>query len=118
MAVTAGAQDTPAHRAQALEQQGQWSQAETAWREAIQQKPADGTAYAHLGLALAHQSEYAEAVTAYRKALALKANLPGIDLDLGLALFKQEKLLDAIGPLKAAVAKTPQNVQAQVLLGM
>jgi len=71
-----------------------------------------------LGLALAHQSEYAEAVTAYRKALALKANLPGIDLDLGLALFKQEKLLDAIGPLKAAVAKTPQNVQAQVLLGM
>lgn len=117
-AMIAGAQVTPTSKALALEQQGQWKQAEAAWREVIQGSPADGAAQAHLGLVLSREEEYAQAAAAYRRALALKANLPGVELNLGLALFKQEKLDEAIGPLKAAVAQSPDNMQAQLLLGM
>ena len=101
-----------------FERQGQWQQAEQAWRDTIQRNPQDGQAYAHLGLVLAHQNNYEQAVTAYRKAIALKTKLPGLQLDLGLALFKQEKLRDAISPLKIAVAEDPANMQAKILLSM
>lgn len=113
-AMFVNAQDAPTQKALALEQQAQWKQAEAAWREVIQQSPADGAAYAHLGLVLSHEEDYAQAAAAYRQALALKSNLSGVELNLALALFKQGKLDEAIAPLKSAVAKSPDNLQAQL----
>lgn len=114
----ATAQETLQQKALAFEQQGQWQQAEAAWREVIEQNPSDGAAHAHLGFVLSREEDYPQAAAEYRKALDLKANLPGIELNLGLALFKQQKLDQAIDPLKAVVKESPDNMQAHLLLGM
>ena len=53
----------------AYEQQGQFTEAEAAWRAVLKAHPADAEAYAHLGLLEARQEHYKEAVPLYRKAL-------------------------------------------------
>jgi tetratricopeptide (TPR) repeat protein len=117
-AASALAQTSASERALALEQQGQWKDAETAWRQVLAANPRDAEACGHLGLVLAREQDYPAAVDAYRKALALDPKMQGLQLDLGLALFKQGKLKEAIAPLKAALAAAPGNPQPRILLGM
>lgn len=108
---------TPAN-ASALEQQGKFGEAATAWRSITRQTPGDARAFASLGLDLSKQGEYEQAALAYKKALALNPRLPGVQLDLGLAEFKQGKFQAAIGPLKGALASDPKSLQADTLLGL
>ena len=115
---SAGAQSREATEAMALDQQGQFAQAEKAWEAVTAQNPRDAGAFASLGLDRARQGKYAEAVTAYRRALALNPQLPGIQLDLGLAEFKQGHMAAAIPAFKAAAAADPASLQARALLGM
>ena len=87
----------------ALEQQGNASAAETAWRAFLKDHPSDSEAYAHLGFLEARQEHYTEAVTFYRKALALNPAMPGLRLNLGLALFKSGELKEAIQTFKSSL---------------
>jgi tetratricopeptide (TPR) repeat protein len=108
---------TPA-AAQALEQQGNFAEAEKIWRQVTQANPQDAAAFASLGLVLSRQGKFAQAVPAYKKALALNPQLPAIHLNWGLAEFKQQHFAAAIAPLRAALTADPQNLQVLTLLGL
>jgi tetratricopeptide (TPR) repeat protein len=118
-AAQTGAPDSAAaQRALALEQQGQWKDAEAAWRQALAANPRDAAASGHLGIVLAREGDYPGAADAYRRALELDPRMTGLQLNLGLALFKQGKLKEAVAPLKAAVAAAPGDAQPRILLAM
>lgn len=102
----------------AFEQQGKLAEAETTWRQVVQQNPQDAAAFASLGLVLSRQGKYEQAVPAYKKATALNPELPGVHLNWGLAEFKQGHFEAAIAPLSAALNADPQNMQARTLLGL
>ncbi len=106
----------------ALEQQGRFSEAETAWRSIVKAHPSNAEAYAHLGFLEARQEHYKEAIPLYRKALALNPAMPGLRLNLGLALFKAGQLKEAIGIftplLKSLPASSPEALRVTALLGI
>ncbi|MFP5204466.1 MAG: tetratricopeptide repeat protein [Acidobacteriota bacterium] len=108
--------------AMALEQQGNLTQAEVAWREVLKLHPSDAGAYAHLGLLAARRQHYADAIAFYRKALAIRPAMPEVRLDLGLAQFKSGDLKAAaqtFGPLlKSAPPQSPQAMRLNALVGM
>jgi tetratricopeptide (TPR) repeat protein len=89
--------DRARDNAYALEQQGQFADAETAWRAIAVAHPTDAEANAHLGFLEARQEHYRQAIPYYRKALELNPSMPGLRLNLGLSEFKS-------GAMRAAVA--------------
>ena len=98
-----------------LEQQGQNTEAEAAWRAILAAHPSDAESYAQLALLEAHELRYKDAIPHYRKALALNPKLPGVRLNLALALFKDGDLKAAIPELhqllKPAPPNSPPNLQ-------
>jgi tetratricopeptide (TPR) repeat protein len=108
--------------ASALEQQGNYAEAETAWRAVLKAHPADADPFAHLGLLEARQQHYKEAVPLYRKALALNPAMPGVRLNLGLALFKSGALNEAIQAftplLKSEPPSSPEALRVTTLIGL
>lgn len=106
----------------ALEQRGQFEQAEAAWQAIARAHPADPEPYGHLGLLEARQENYKEAIPHYRKALALKPDVPGLRLDLSLALFKSGDLKGAIPEfkilLKSAAPGSTDALRFNTLIGM
>lgn len=121
-AQTAAAAVQQPQEAIALEQQGDTSGAETAWRAWLRIHPSDAVASAHLGFLEARQEHYAEALTLYRKALKLDPAMPGLRLNLGLALFKSGALKDAIdifSPLlKQEAPSSPEALRLVTLVGL
>jgi tetratricopeptide (TPR) repeat protein len=121
-AQTAAAADHERQTALALEQQGQYPEAEAAWRAFLKDHPANPEAYAQLGLLEARQEHYTEAVPLYRKALALNPALPGLRLDLGLSLFKSGELKQAIEIftplLRRQPPSSPEAVRLTTLIGL
>jgi tetratricopeptide (TPR) repeat protein len=114
----ANARDT----AFALEQEGKYAEAESAWHSILKGEPANAEAYAHLGFLEARQGHYKQAVPFYRKALALNSAMPGLRLNLGLALFKSGALKGAIQTfiplLKSEPASSPGAQRVTALLGI
>jgi Tfp pilus assembly protein PilF len=108
--------------ATALEQQGSYAEAETAWRAVLKAHPANSEAYAHLALLEARQQHYAEAVPLYRKAMDLNPSMPGLRLNFGLSLFKSGELKEAILTftplLKSQPASSPEALRLTTLIGM
>lgn len=108
--------------AAALEQQGNFPQAEAAWREVLKTHPSDAEACAHLGYLESQQQHYPEAIAHYRKALALQPAMPGLRLNLGLALFKSGDLHGAIVAftplLKSEPPSSPEALRINSLLGL
>lgn len=106
----------------ALEQQGKFSEAESAWNSIAKAQPGNAEAYAHLGFLEARQEHYREAVPLYRKALALNPDMPGLRLNLGLALFKGGELKQAIQTflslLKSEPAGSPEAQRLTALIGI
>jgi len=125
-AVSGGQAPAPAEdkrqTAIALEQQGNASAAETAWRAFLKDHPSDSEALAHLGFLDAKLENYKDAVTFYRRALALNPAIPGLRLDLGLALFKSGDLKDAIRTfeilLKVQPKASPEALRLTTLIGL
>lgn len=105
-----------------LEQQGQFVQAEAAWRAILKSYPNDPEAYAHLGLLEARQEHYDAAVPLYRKALEIDPSVGAVRLDLGLALFKSGQLKAAIETfsplLKNVPPSSPEAMQLSTLIGV
>ena len=114
--------DDQRQAAVALEQQGQITEAETAWHAVLTAHPDDAEAYAHLGFLEARQEHYKEAIPLYRKALALNPNMPGLRLNLGLSLFKAGELKQAIAIftplLKATPPSSPDAQRLAALIGL
>lgn len=120
--VSAWSQTYTGQEAASLEQQGQTTEAETAWKQLSKAHPADPLPFAHLGLLEARQERYTDAIAFYRKAMALSPDLPGLHLNLGLAYFKdgQYKLaIQTFTPLLKGSAQSAEETQRlTVLLGM
>ena len=106
----------------ALEQQGNISEAENAWRTFLKRHPGSADAYAHLGVLEARQEHYTEAVSMYRRALTIDPAIPGLRLDLGLSLFKSGAFKEAIQTftllLKSTPDSTPEAVRLTTLIGL
>ena len=92
---TASQQQGTRATAIAFEEQGNVTEAETAWREVLSVHPSDAEACAHLGLLEARQEHYKEAIAFYRKAIAANPAMPGVRLNLGLSLFKSGEMKEA-----------------------
>lgn len=105
-----------------LEQEMNFTQAETAWQALARTFPNNPEPYARMALLEARQEHYREAVPLYRKALDLKPDVPGLRLNLALALFKGGQLNEAVPEfetlLKAAPADSPEAQRLNVLVGM
>lgn len=123
-AVSAQSASPPNERdaAFALEQQGKFVEAETAWRSILAAHPNNAEACAHLGFLEARQEHYKQAVPLYRKALALDPSMPGLRLNLGLALFKGGELKEAIqvfqSLLKTEPPSSPESQRLSALIGI
>lgn len=123
-AVSAQSASPPNERdaAFALEQQGKFVEAETAWRSILAAHPNNAEACAHLGFLEARQEHYKQAVPLYRKALALDPSMPGLRLNLGLALFKGGELKEAIqvfqSLLKTEPPSSPESQRLTALIGI
>jgi tetratricopeptide (TPR) repeat protein len=116
---TKPAEESARQSAIALEQQGNDSEAEAAWRALLKMRPVNSEAYAHIGLLEARQQRYKEAVLSYSKALALNPAMPELRLNLGLALFKDGELKQAIqefSPLLGRQLRTSAEGQRLVIL--
>lgn len=105
-----------------LEQQGQFAQAEAAWRAVLKAYPNDPEGYAHLGLLEARQEHYDAAVPLYQKALAMDPGMREVRLDLGLSQFKSGQLKAAIETfsllLKSAPPTSPEAARLTTLIGV
>lgn len=113
---------SPRHNALSLEQQGDFTGAEAAWRAYLKDNPSNPEPYAHLALLEARQEHYHEAIPLYRQALAMNPQVPGLRLNLALALFKSGDLKDSIPEfneaLKMAPAQSADSRRITILLGM
>lgn len=116
------APDQQRQAALALEQQGNNSEAETAWRLYLKAHPSNPEPYAHLGLLEARQEHFKEAVPLYRKALTLGPAVPTLRMNLGLALFKSGELKQAIAEfqllLKGQLPSSAESQRLTILIGM
>jgi len=105
-----------------LEQQGQNTEAEAAWRAVLKSNPGNAEAYAHLGFLESHQEHYPQAVAFYRKALVRDPKMPGLRMNLGLALFKAGELREAIQIFEALGKQQPpsslEKQRLNTLIGM
>jgi tetratricopeptide (TPR) repeat protein len=117
-AQSAASPDSLRQQALALEQQGQFSGAESIWHTLLTQNAKNVEACAHLGLDEARTQNYPEAVRYYRRALALDPNLHGLRLDLALSYFKMGKFTDAIPLLADDLHRHPGDLRLTILLGM
>jgi len=105
-----------------LEQEKNFTEAETAWQALAKTYPENPEPYARIALLEARQEHYREAVPLYRRALDLKPDVPGLRLNLALALFKGGQLKEAVPEFNALLeASTPDSPEAQrlnILVGM
>jgi tetratricopeptide (TPR) repeat protein len=122
LAQEAASADHQRQTAIALEQEGNNTEAEAAWRALLKIQPGISEAYAHLGLLEARQEHYKQAVPLYRKALALDPTMQGLQLNLGLALFKAgelKKALQTFAPLlKSQPPSSPEAQRLRTLTGL
>ena len=106
----------------ALQQQGELSQAQTAWQSILKSHPSDADACANLGVIASQQQHYPEAVRYYRRALLIKPSMPGLEMNLGLALFKAGEMKDAarvfLSLYHRAAPDSPDAQRLRLLIGL
>jgi predicted O-linked N-acetylglucosamine transferase (SPINDLY family) len=96
---------------------GNWQDAETSYRRALERKRDYPDAYYNLGSALRAQDKLEEAAAAYRDALALRPNHAETYLNLGNILQAQGKLEEAAEACQRAIALKPDLAAAHNNLG-
>ena len=101
-----------------LQVRGLFTQAEQAYRRALQQSPANPQYHYYLGVTLHAQSRFAEAQTQFEKALELKSDYAGPRIALGKMLYDVHgKVEGARQLLTEALELAPSAVEAQYVLG-
>lgn len=104
--------------ARKFESNGNWAEAEKAWRTALSLDPNDARAWTNLGVALNRQNKDDEALAAWTRATALDPKLAGPHFNIGLNLVRQGNFDNAIKPLRRALAIEPENDGARRALAV
>ena len=115
--------DTPSHpsvllaKALKLHQSGKLPQAETLYRQILQQHPNHADAWHFLGVAIYQSGRAKDAITLYQRALALKPNYPDAHTNLGNAYLTVGDLAAAIQQYQQAINLKPQDADIYSNLG-
>jgi Flp pilus assembly protein TadD len=104
--------------AQKFEREGNWIEAERAWRAALELAADDARAWTNLGVALNRQEKTAEATEAWKRAISIDPKLPGPYFNLGLTLVRKNDYANAIAPLKQSLSLEPENDGARRALAI
>jgi protein O-GlcNAc transferase len=96
---------------------GNWLDAETCFRKALDCKPDYGEAHYNLGNALQAQNRLEDAASAYRDALKVRPNHAETWLNLSNVLQAQGKLEEALEASQRAIASKPDLAAAHNNLG-
>ncbi|MGB3514431.1 MAG: tetratricopeptide repeat protein [Microcoleaceae cyanobacterium] len=95
-----------------LSEKKQWSEAITAYRQAIQINPNFPWSYYKLGQALTQLQKWEEAITAYRQTIKLNPDFPWSYHNLGDALIELEKWEKAINAYQSFININPDSYWA------
>ena len=109
---------TAFQQARRLQQAGQWSDAERAYKQYVKLHGATPEALANLGAVLVHEEKYEEAISKYRAALKLAPKLTPIRMNLGLAYLKSGNRALALQQFTAYLREDPGNRQVMQLRAM
>jgi tetratricopeptide (TPR) repeat protein len=94
------------------------SDAEAAFRRALEAKPDSAPSHSHLGLALKAQGRLDEALSAMHRALELDPNYAPAHNGLAIVLNEQGESEEAVTALRRAIEITPNYVAAHKNLGL
>ena len=98
---------------------GLFTQAEQAYRQALQQTPANPQYHYYLGVVLHAQSRFAEARAQFEKALELKPDYAGPRIALGKMFYDvHKKVGEARQLLTEALDLAPNAIEARYILGV
>ncbi|HYK20486.1 MAG TPA: tetratricopeptide repeat protein [Pyrinomonadaceae bacterium] len=104
--------------AQKSENEGNWIEAERAWRAVLDLANNDAKAWTNLGVVLNRQNRTGEALEAWKKAISIDPKLPGPYFNTGLALVRKNDYANAINPLRQALLLEPTNDGARRALAI
>ena len=96
-----------------LARKGDYADALTEWRKAVELDPQDGRARYHLAFALDKQGQLDEAVGQYQKAVEFDPNNAAAYSNLAVALTREGKLADGIDAYEKSLALDPNNALAE-----
>ena len=99
-------------------QRGDFSEAESIFRQVTEIDPNNADAYNNLGIALKDQGKLEKAITNYDQAIEIDPNNAVAYYNLGLALRRQGKLEKAIASYEQAIEIDPNNAVAYNNLGI
>ncbi|MBI1177647.1 tetratricopeptide repeat protein [bacterium] len=100
-----------------LLKQDQLTDAENAYRRAVEINPDDEDAHFNLGLALARQKKYEDAAKEYNEALKIYPDYVEVKNNLANTLIELGRTNDAIAQLEEAIQLNPDYVQGLNNLG-
>ncbi|MGC2198047.1 MAG: tetratricopeptide repeat protein [Terriglobales bacterium] len=83
-------------RASAALKAGDYTNAESGFRQVLKSDPRDLGTLGNLGVVYAHTHRYARAIEMYKRALTIAPHEPGVFLNLGLAYLKQDDYAHAL----------------------
>ena len=102
-----------------LQTRGLFARAEQAYRQALQEAPANPQYHYYLGVALHAQSRFDEAQTQFEKALEIKPDYAGPHIALGKMLYDVHGKVDkARRLLNTALQLAPEATEARYILGL
>lgn len=101
----------------ALQAQGNFAEAITAYHKALELQPSDADAQFNLGSALERLEKYQQAEDCYRRVIALEPAMAEAHNNLGTTLQGQGKLSEAAESYRKAIAIAPKFAQAHSNLG-
>ncbi len=101
----------------AMGSRGQFDEAITQYRKALEINPNFAEAYNNLGAALASRGQFDEAIASCRKALAIEPNNADFYSNLGMALAGAGRMDDAVAEYRMAVELNPGEAKSHYNLG-
>jgi predicted O-linked N-acetylglucosamine transferase (SPINDLY family) len=104
--------------ANALQGLERWTEAESAYREALAQKPDYADAWINLGTAYKKQGRLADAIACFQEVTQLTPSSASAYFTLGTLYFQQDQLDPAITAFRQALERDPKLMPAYGLLGI
>lgn len=117
-ALDADQPDLDRHIAQACNDAGRWSEAESAWKNMTERHPDSVDAFRQLGHAYKRGEKFEPAIDAYRKAIEKDAASPGLQVDLGIVLAQAKRHREAHAAFEKAIELQNDYYEAYLNLGM
>ncbi len=96
---------------------GEWNDAVSQFRRAVELHPTYVEALNHLGRCLTRQNQIDAAIGVLRRAIELKPDYAGPHENLGVALAAKRQFDEAIAALRKAIELDPKSAQAHTDLG-